>query len=464
MKITILGAGSGEVTGSCYLVQTRAANVLVDCGQFQGAQKLENYNRIPKMSALQNLNAVVVTHAHLDHTGRLPLLTRGGYTGPIYASRATIEIAELILRDSAHLQEADVERQNRKRQRQGLALLEPLFVAQDVDRLTPIFKALKYDHVTPVAPGITVRGVEAGHMLGSTSIEMTVEEGDKKKVVVFSGDLGPRGAPLHRDPVPFKHADAVFMESTYGDHDHKSLKETAAETREVVAKAIEKKSKILVPVFAVGRTQLLMYLLAGAFHRKKLKAFPIYLDSPMAIKATKIYGKHDELYDEEAQAMWKSGALRANLETVQFCPTAQDSRALNQAPGPCMIMAGAGMCTGGRILHHFRHNLSNPATTVLFVGYQGRGSLGRRIVDRADTVTIFGEKIPVRASVHTFGGLSGHAGQTDLVNWFDSLATSRPRTFLIHGEDRARKALGKIIKERHRLSVEYPGMRDVIEI
>jgi metallo-beta-lactamase family protein len=391
-------------------------------------------------------------------------LTRGGYGGPIYASQATIEIAELILRDSAHLQEADVERQNRKRQRKGLALLKPLFAAQDVDRLTPIFKALKYDQVTPVAPGITMRGVEAGHMLGSTSIEMTVEEGDKKKVVVFSGDLGPRGAPLHRDPVPFKHADAVFMESTYGDHDHKSLKETAAETREVVADAIKRKSKILVPVFAVGRTQLLMYLLAGAFYRKTLKPFPIYIDSPMAIKATKVYGRHDELCDDEAQAMWKSGALRASLETVKFCPAAEDSRALNQAPGPCMIMAGAGMCTGGRILHHFRHNLSNPNTTVLFVGYQGRGSLGRRIVDGADTVTIYGEKIPVRASVHTFGGLSGHAGQTDLVNWFDSVAASRPRTFLIHGEDRARKALGKIIKERHRLPVEYPSMRDVIEI
>jgi metallo-beta-lactamase family protein len=293
---------------------------------------------------------------------------------------------------------------------------------------------------------------------------MTVEEDGKKKVVVFSGDIGPRGAPLHRNPMPFKHADVVFMESTYGDRDHRSLKETAVESREVIKKAVANGHKILVPVFAVGRTQLLLYLLAGAFHRKTLKPFPIYIDSPMAIQATKIYAKHAELYDDEALAMQKSGELRQNLETAKFCPTAEDSRALNNLPGPCLIMAGAGMCTGGRILHHLRHNLASPQTTVLFVGYQGHGSLGRMLVDGYDTVTIFGEKIPVRAKVHTFGGLSGHAGQKDLLHWFDSLAASRPRVILTHGEERARKPFGKLIKDRYRLPVEYPGLRETIEI
>jgi len=346
----------------------------------------------------------------------------------------------------------------------GQPLLDPLYEQRDVEGLRPLYTKLGYDEPTPLAPGITVRAVEAGHMLGSASLELTVEDEGTKKVVIFSGDLGPRGAPLHRDYVPFQRADFVFMESTYGDRDHKSLKETAVETREVIAKAVKAGGKILVPVFAIGRTQLLLYLLAGAFQRKTLKPFPIYIDSPMAIKATKIYGKHDELYDDEALAMQKSGALRASLETAQFCASADESRALNNAPGPCLIMAGAGMCTGGRILHHFRHNLANPATTVLFVGYQGHGSLGRRIVDGADDVTIFGEKIPVRASVHTFGGLSGHAGQKDLLHWFDSIAKSQPRVILTHGEDRARKPFGKIIKERYKLPVEYPGLRDVIEI
>jgi metallo-beta-lactamase family protein len=464
MKITVHGAGGGEVTGSAYLLQTGDANVLVDLGLFQGARSLENYNRIPKKGAFAKLNAVVLTHAHLDHTGRLPLLTRAGYHGPIYATPATMDFTDLILKDAAHLQKSDVERQNRKRQRMGQPLLETLYEQQDVDRLRPLYKRLGYDQPTPVAPGVTVRAVEAGHMLGSASLEVTVEDDGTKKVVIFSGDLGPRGAPLHRDYVPFEHADFVFMESTYGDRDHRSLHETAVETRKAVKKAIEAKAKILVPVFAVGRTQLLLYLLAGAFKRGTLSPFPIFIDSPMAIEATKLYRKHAELFDDEARAMQKSGELREKLETAKFCPTANDSRALNDVPGPCMIMAGAGMCTGGRILHHFRHSLAHPGTTVLFVGYQGQGSLGRMIVDGKKTVTIYGEKIPVRASVHTFGGLSGHAGQTDLLRWLDSFAESRPRVFLTHGEDRGRKPLGKIIKERHGLRVDYPDLGETIEI
>jgi metallo-beta-lactamase family protein len=464
MRITVHGAGGGEVTGSAYLVQTRTANVLMDCGLFQGARKVENYNRIPKKGAFAKLNAVVLTHAHLDHTGRLPLLTRAGYHGPIYATPATIDFADLILRDSAHLQKSDVERQNRRRQRMGQPLLDPLYEQQDVERLQPLYKKLGYDEATPLAPGITVRAVEAGHMLGSVSLELTVEEEGQKKVVIFSGDLGPRGAPLHRDYVSFQKADFVFMESTYGDRNHRSLTETATETREVVKKAVEAGAKILVPVFAVGRAQLLLYLMAGAFQRGTLSPFPIYIDSPMAIEATKLYAKYVELFDDEALAMQKSGELREQLDTVKFCPSADDSRALNDVKGPCMILAGAGMCTGGRILHHFRHNLARPGTTVLFVGYQGHGSLGRMIVDGRKVVTIFGEKIPVRASAHTFGGLSGHAGQSDLLRWLECIATSGPRVFLTHGEERSRKPLGELIEERFKLRVDCPGLGETIEV
>jgi metallo-beta-lactamase family protein len=464
MKVTVHGAGGGEVTGSAYLVQTRGAIVLVDCGLFQGANKLENYNRIPKKGAFQKLNAVVLTHAHLDHTGRLPLLTRAGYRGPIYATPATMDFADLILKDSAHLQRSDVERENRRRKRTGRPLLQPLYEQPDVERLRPLYKELGYDEPTSVAPGITVRAVEAGHMLGSVSLELTVDEDGKKKVLIFSGDLGPRGAPLHRDYVPFDRADFVFMESTYGDRDHRSLKQTAVEAREAVKKAVAAGGKILIPVFAVGRTQLLLYLMAGAFQRGTLKPFPIFIDSPMAIQATKLYAKHVDLFDEEALAMQKSGELREQLDTVKPCPTADDSRALNDVDGACMILAGAGMCTGGRILHHLRHNLARPSTTVVFAGYQGHGSLGRQIVDGKESVKIFGERIPVRASVHTFGGLSGHAGQTDLLRWLGSFAKSGPRVFLTHGEERGRKPLGKLIKERFKLRVDYPGMDETIEL
>lgn len=464
MKITVHGAGGGEVTGSAYLLQTRYANVLIDLGMFQGSRKSENYNRIPRKGAFTKLNAVVLTHAHLDHTGRLPMLTRAGYTGPIYGTPATFDFTDLILSDSAHLQNSDVERQNRRRQREGKPLLQPLYEPRDVEQLRSQYRPLGYDKPAEIAPGITVRAVEAGHMLGSVSLELTVDDDGKRKVVVFSGDVGPRGAPLHRDPVPFKQADVVFMESTYGDRDHRSLKETAVEAREVIKKAVAARGKILVPTFAVGRTQLLMYLLAGAFERGTLTPIPIFIDSPMAIKATKLYGKHVELFDDEATAMLKSGELRENLQTVKFCPTAKDSQALNNVSGPCLIMAGAGMCTGGRILHHFRHNLSRPDTTVLIVGYQGHGSLGRLLVDGSKSVKIFGETIPVRAAVHTFGGLSGHAGQTDLLKWIGSMAPSRPRVFLTHGEERGRKPLGKLIKERFQLKVDFPGLGETIEI
>jgi metallo-beta-lactamase family protein len=464
MKITVHGAGGGEVTGSAYLVETRDAKVLVDCGLFQGARKAENHNRLPKKGAFHKLDAVILTHAHLDHTGRLPLLTKADYHGPIFATPATIDVAQLILKDSAHLQKGDVERENRRLQRQGKAPIEPLYEKQHVEQLQPLYQALKYDQPTEIAPGVVVRVVEAGHMLGSASIEMTIEDGGSKKVIVFSGDLGPRGAPLHRDPVPFKRADYVFMESTYGDRDHASLEKTAIETREVVKKAAETGGKILVPTFAVGRTQLLLYLLAGAFHRHTLSPFPIFIDSPMAIEATELYRKHTELFDDEALAMQRSGELRENLESVQFCPTANHSRALNDTKGPCMIMAGAGMCTGGRILHHFRYNLARPSTTVLIVGYQGHGSLGRMLVDKKKSVRIFGETIPVRASVHTFGGLSGHAGQGDLVRWLGSMAPSKPRVFLTHGEARGRDPLKAIIQDRYKLQVDCPDMLETIEI
>jgi metallo-beta-lactamase family protein len=464
MKITVHGAGGGEVTGSAYLLETDTAKVLVDCGLFQGARKAENHNRLPKKGAFNKLDAVILTHAHLDHSGRLPLLTRAGYEGPIYATPATIDVAQLILKDSAHLQKADVERENRRRQRQGQEAIQPLYEKQDVERLQPLYLPLKYDEPTEIAPGFVARAVEAGHMLGSTSIEMTVDEGGQKKVIVISGDIGPRGAPLHRDPVPFKQADVVFMESTYGDRDHASLEKTAIETREVVRRAVEAGGKILVPTFAVGRTQLLLYLLAGAFQRRTLPPFPIFIDSPMAIEATNIYKNHTELFDDEALAMQRSGELRENLESVQYCPTANDSRALNEQQGPCLIMAGAGMCTGGRILHHFRYNLARPNTTVLIVGYQGHGSLGRMLVDKKKSVRIFGETIPVRASVHTFGGLSGHAGQSDLVQWLGSIAPSKPRVFLTHGEARGRDPLQEIIQDRFKLQVHQPDMLETIEI
>ncbi len=463
MKIRFLGA-TGDVTGSAYQVLTKRASVLIECGMFQGSKTERAKNRLKDQIEGRRLDAVVLTHAHLDHVGRLPLLTQKGYKGPIYATQATFDVATLILRDALFLQQGELERENRKRSRAGLEPLEPLYEEQDVRRLKPLVRPVTYNEPVTIAPGIVARLVDAGHVIGSASIELTVEEGGQKKVVVFSGDLGPRGAPLLEDPVPFEHADLVVMESTYGDRRHGSLRETAIEARKIVRKAVDRRAKILIPVFAVGRTQLMLYLLAAAFRNKTLPKFPVFLDSPLAIEATKVYGKHNELFDAESQAMMKSGELRRNLETVRFCPTAKDSRALNDVKGPCLIMAGSGMCNGGRILHHLRHNLSRPETVVLFVGYQSPGTLGRMLVDGAESVSIFGEKIAVRASMHTLSGFSAHADQNGLLEWFGAVAPSKPRLVITHGEDKARKTLADLIRAKHGVRAQLPKLGDAIEL
>lgn len=463
MKIHFHGA-AGDVTGSAYHVVTKNASILVDCGFFQGRKEESAKNRLKVELEGGRLDAVLLTHGHLDHIGRLPLLTRKDYKGPVYATRPTIDIATLILKDSLALQKQELKRQNQKRARAKLPPLEPLFEEPDVRKLKPLVKPVRYNHPLTVAPGIEARFVDAGHVIGSASIELTVTENGDRKVIVFSGDLGPRGAPLLRDPEPFTNADVVIMESTYGDRNHRSLHETAIEGREIIAKAIHDKAKVLVPVFAVGRTQLLLYLLAGAFKRKTLPRFPIFLDSPMAIAATRIYGRNDELFDAEALEMVASGELRKNLSGAQPCASPGESRALNKVKGPCLIMAGSGMCNGGRITHHLQQNLPVPETAVLIVGFQSQGTLGRKLVDGAKSVMMFGEEVPVRASIHTMGGFSAHADQTDLLHWFSTVAPSRPRTIITHGEDPAREVFANVIQSRFGLRPERPMLGDVIEI
>jgi metallo-beta-lactamase family protein len=301
-------------------------------------------------------------------------------------------------------------------------------------------------------------------MLGSASIQLLVEEDGKTKRVVFSGDLGPRSAPILREYEPFHEAGMVFLESTYGGRDHRSFAETVAEFERIVIEAVASGGKMLVPTFAVGRAQLITLLLAQMFRARKVKPFPVFLDSPMAIEATNIYTRHKELFDDEMNAFIKDRPLREDLKTMKPTPTANDSRAINDMRGACLVMAGAGMCNAGRIVHHLKANLWKRDTHVLIVGYQGAGSLGRQLVDGNPVVRIFGEKIAVKAKIHTLGGFSAHAGQTDLMHWFGVIAPCKPRVVLTHGEDDQRAALAKLIQQRHRLTSTLPKLNEVIEL
>ena len=464
MKIKPIGASGGEVTGSAYLIRTKRACILVDAGMFQGGRQSEAKNRLPQGAQPHEIEAVLLTHAHLDHTGRLPLLIRHGFRGTVFATAATIDLAEIILKDCARIQSQDAQRKSRKAAKLGQPPCEPLYEPDDVEPFRSLTRQVQFQKPTQVADGITARWVEAGHMLGSGCIELTVEEEGKKKVVVFSGDLGPTTLPLIRQFETFQHADVVFLESTYGDRQHRPYAQTVAEFERVVKEVAKSKGKILVPTFAIGRSQQMLYHLAIMFLRKDIPPFPVFLDSPMALEATKIYRKYPDLFDDELLSWQKRGLLPLNRTIFKPSVTANDSKAINDVPGPCVVLAGAGMCNAGRILHHLKFNLDKPTTHVMIVGFQGHGSLGRRLVEGQKVVSIIGERIPVQAKIHTLNGFSGHADQNELLKWFSTLAPAKPKVFLTHGEDRGREALAKLIQQRHKLSAALPRQGEVIEV
>jgi metallo-beta-lactamase family protein len=466
MKVTLFGAASGEVTGSAYLVESGSSKVLVDFGMFQGVPNADQKNRVAKWYTFRKLNSVLVTHAHLDHTGRLPILAQRSFAGPVYCTKATAELTGLILRDAARIQENDILRVNRHRQREAKPPTKPLYSTEDVEKVVTRLRTVEYNKEICVAPGIEARWIEAGHLLGSASIQLIIEEDGRKKTVVFSGDLGPSVLPFTRASETVEKADAVFLESTYGDRNHRPFKETALEFAEAVRRASEQGGKILVPTFAVGRAQLLVVLLAYLFRKKEVKPFPVYLDSPMAIETAKIYMKYPELWHDRLKEIVRERPLREELAATKskVCVTPAESRALNEKQGTCMILAGAGMCNAGRILHHLRNNVWKPETSVVIVGYQGHATIGRALVEGAKDVRIFNERIAVRASVRSLGGFSAHAGQSDLLNWLSPIAPCRPRVFLTHGEDRAREALAACIEQRFGIKAALPGYGESVEL
>ncbi len=462
MRIHLCGA-AGEVTGSGYLVETASARVLVDFGLFQGPDATDGKNHELGPVDPKTIDAIVLTHAHIDHCGRLPLLATQGYARAIHCTPATADFTELLLRDSANIQESEAERTNRKLLRSGDPPVEPLYRREDAEKVFPLLKSLPYNEWRQVAPSIRVRLHDAGHVLGSASVEMQVTEGASTRTIIFSGDLGPSGVPLMRDPTTFDHADLVFMESTYGDRDHRPLADTVNELKEVLTQTAWSKEKVLIPAFAVGRTQLILYYMAELRRDREIPEAPIFLDSPMAVKATELYIKHADLLDDQTRRMAQSGIFRRELANLKFVQSVDQSKALNESWEPAIIIAASGMCEGGRIVHHLKHNLWRKGVVVLIAGYQAQGTLGRRLVEGASFVRIHGDTVQVRARIATLGGFSAHAGQTDLLKWFSTLAPSKPRLILTHGEDPPRQALAAKLRERFNAAAELPGKNAVID-
>lgn len=482
MRITFFGA-AGEVTGSSTLVESGPTRVLVDLGLIQGGRLDRARNHEPLPFDASSLDAVVLTHAHIDHSGRLPLLTRAGFRGQVFATGPSVELAGILLRDSAHVQAMDAQRQSLRRQRRGLPPVTPLYDADDVERFLPCLRSVSYGQRVALtggragkgaAGGLWARWLDAGHILGSASVELGVDAppGRPAPRLLFSGDLGPRSAPLMRDPAADDATPhAVILESTYGDRDHRSPEATAAEFDALVKEAVWNKERLLVPAFAVGRTQAVLYHLARLMHTGRVPQFPVYLDSPMAIETLELYRRHAALLDDEARALAADGRDPLRLPTLRVARTRQESQAINDLPGPLVVIAASGMCTGGRILHHLKHNLWRRDARVIIAGYQSAGSLGRRLVDGARLVRVLGQPVAVRARVHTLGGLSAHAGQSELVDWAVAVrppgpGATRPRFFLNHGEEAPRAALAQRLTRElgPGVRVERPGLGDSFEI
>ncbi|MDI1290955.1 MAG: MBL fold metallo-hydrolase [bacterium] len=463
IKLGFYGA-AGEVTGSCYVVTTDRAQVMIDMGMHQGEREADEHNRrLPPIDPTK-LDAVVLTHAHLDHCGRLPMLTDGGFRGSIHCTGATADVTEIILRDSAAIQVEDSQRFNRRFRRKDEPMRVPLYDEAAVERTLRHLKPTSYEQTMKIAEGITITFFDSGHILGAASVRMVVQDGPRSLNIVFSGDVGVTGSPILRDPITPVPADVVLLESTYGDRDHKPLDATRDEFLAILRTAQATGGKVLIPAFAVGRTQDLVFHIGEFFRAGLLPRMPVFVDSPMASSVSKLYSSHKDVYDDRARQLLAEHMAPLSFPGLTYTRSVEESKRLNDSKGSMVIIAASGMCTGGRILHHLFHDISKPETHVVIAGYQGQGTLGRKIVDGAKVVTIFREQVPVRATVHTLGGFSAHASQTGLLKWASPFQASKPKVFLTHGEDGPRGVLRDRLASVLGLAASMPMYGDEVEL
>ena len=473
MKITFLGA-TKMVTGSNFLVEAAGKKFLVDCGLYQGKKELEMENYRPFDYNPSEIDFMLLTHAHIDHSGRIPKLYNEGFKNPIYAHKATCDLCGIMLPDSGHIQEMEAEWKNKKRERKGEQTYPPLYTAEDAINSLELFSPVKYDEIIEIDENIHVRFNDAGHMLGSSIIEVWVNENGKETKTVFSGDIGNNDIPLLDSPTMIESCDYLVMESTYGSRLHMKNDEKAEMFLNIVSETIDNGGTVVIPSFAVGRTQEILYELNKIkekrndeeFSRKykTLMKVPVYVDSPLAISATEIFRQNTDLFEDEIKEKMEAGDNPLEFPGLKFTQTADESKALNESKKPCIIISASGMCDVGRIKHHLKHNIWNPKNTILFVGYQAPGTLGYSIVNGAKKVTIFGEEIAVNARIEYIEGYSGHADQEWLMNFIYSFISKPKHIFLVHGEEESQDVLKNKILEETGIGVSIPEYGETYDV
>jgi metallo-beta-lactamase family protein len=460
IKVTCLG-GTGSVTGSCYLIESPIGKkVLVDCGLFQGGKQMENRNWADWGFIPKEINTLFLTHAHIDHSGRIPKLVKDGFRGRIITSPPTAELCEIMLLDSANIQEMDASWQTRKNRRQSKGEIFPLYTTADAEESLKLFFPIERDRIMDVEPGIRARLRNAGHILGSSILELWIEAADGEVKVVFSGDIGRRNQLIVKDPHEIFAANYLFIESTYGNRLHRSFEDSKKELLDAINYAVSNGEKIIIPAFAVERTQEILYVLGEFYRNGYLPEIPIYLDSPLAIKATQIFRKNKKYYDQEAMAIVNQGFDPFDMPNLRFTPNTNESIAINEKVGSSIIIAGNGMCTAGRIKHHLKHNLWRPGASIVMVGFQAEGTTGRKIIEGAKSVKIFREDVAVKAKVYTIGQFSAHADQKDLLLWVSHFRESNPRVFVVHGEADSSDTLADKIRKEFNLEVHVPTWKE----